>query len=129
MSNSPGSISYRSCSSCVNRQNPFEVRSAIKTPEGFALTYISPYSFKIVALLLSAPLLTLSELLRLTLRWLTRATPSSATCVYFRHPPTSYLSTFPLSAHDLSHTRFRARSTLKLHLGEFYFYSLIAAEY
>ena len=81
-----------------------------KTPEGFALTYISSYSFKIVTLLLSAPLLTLSELLRLTLRWLTRATPSSAACVYFRHPPTSYLSTFPLSAHDLSRTRFRARS-------------------
>ena len=101
---------YHPHSSCVNCQNPFKVRSTIKTPKGFALTYISPYSFKIVALLLSAPLLTPSELLRLTLRWLTRATPSSAACVYFWHPPTSYLSTFPLSAHNLSRTRFRART-------------------
>ena len=74
--------------------------------------YNSPYSFKIIALLLSAPLLTPSELLRLTLRWLTRATPSSAACVYFWHPPTSYLSTSPLSAHDLSHTCFRAHSSV-----------------
>ena len=73
---------YHSCSSCVNCQNPFEVRSTIKTPEGFVLMYISLYSFKIIALLLSMPLLTSSELLRLTLRWLTRATPSSAACVY-----------------------------------------------
>ena len=77
----------------------------IKTPEGFVLTYISLYSFKIIALLLSTPLLTPSELLRLTLRWLTRVKPSAAR-IYFWHPPTSYLLTLPLSAHDLSRTRF-----------------------
>ena len=93
----------------MNCQNPFEVRSTIKTPEGFVLTYISLYSFKIIALLLSVPLLTPSELLRLTLRWLTQVKPSAA-CIYFWHPPTSYLSTLPLSAHNLSRTRFRARS-------------------
>ena len=86
----PRSIFYRSCSSCVNRQNPFEVRSMIKTPEGFALTYISPYSFKIVALLLSALLLTLSELLRLTLHWLNLATPSSAISLPSPASPSSH---------------------------------------
>ena len=51
-------------------QNPFEVRSMIKTPKGFVLMYISLYSFKIVAPSLSAPLLTLSELFRLSSCWL-----------------------------------------------------------